>query len=760
MAASTGSLNGDLSSGSAGSSSTMPAGKPSGIEEKLSILYLYDSREGEDDQENDGDELFGRPLAWLGLSLDTLDVGAERAVPPQDMSSYRGIIAPCGAWDTSEFWTKWLGRQINSGIKVLIVSTIHDDGRYKPDPKLPERILLGDEVLNTVYEPLGFNLVSSMTATAAEDIIRIKQVDESVFGFEAPLPEKLYYSKVEKLSERVHSYLTLWWEGLPGTESELAAFSDKGGFIATEYMFGVDFKKDLRYWRINPFVFLNSVFDTGGLPRIEPNLISGQRTYFSHVDGDGFNSYSWYRTGQICGQVLLDEIYTNAAYGQLPVTLSVIGAEIDENTTHCLPITKMVVQKLYTLDNVEAATHAYAHPMDWRTRELCWPGIEISKSVYTYDVRRETVNTLAMVNNLAPSEKPATMILWSGNCNPDEEALRLIREGGYANMNGGDTRYDSKIPSITGIAPPSVRVGNEIRVNTGEANDYILTDEWVDFGGFSALIETFEKSSNPLLLPLNIYYHFYAGERKEALIALKKNLNWVLEHDVTPIWTSDYSKIIVASRKARLYRIPDGGFLIRQDGSIPTLRFDDDGSGKIKFPDLRRCKGVTGWCHLNEALYVYLDGSYEQSIFLSGSKPEEFALLKANRPVLALKRGAFKEGGDSIDSGFSFSSWGPPVGTFSFQGLPPSQTYGVCFTGKNGKRMAEINVFSNISGILDFSIPMSEVGTINVFPVSAFDFAYIKVANYFWTEGRFYLLALVLAVVTLVSIRRSAMRSR
>jgi len=60
-----------------------------------------------------------------------------------------------------------------------------------------------------------------------------------------------------------------------------------------------------------------------------------------------------------------------------------------------------------------------------------------------------------------------------------------------------------------------------------------------------------------------------------------------LANDVTPVWASDYSRIIIASRKARLFHLPKAGFFFKHDGSIPTLRSADE-EGK-KNPDLKRC---------------------------------------------------------------------------------------------------------------------------------------------------------------------------
>ena len=705
------------------------------------ILYLYSSTMGESDEENDGNEVFALPLAHLGMPLDTIDVTKNEPPSEEEMAKYRGIIAPTGSWISSSKWTSWMAREARGGERRIFIVAPQAPAETREEEREP----LSDAVLNSVYEPLGLHLVSSLTATLGEDIVRLKEKKEGWFDFEVELkPEDCkWYMKVEKISPEAQSILTLWWEDIPGSDAAAVTVTPRGGFAIEEYLIHVDYKRDIRQWIINPFKLFEAVFATKGLPRLEPNLINGGRSYFSHVDGDAFNSYSRMTEGRICGQVLYDEIYVNPAYGQLPVTLSVIGAEMDKGTTLCLAISNDVANKLFELPNVEVASHAYAHPMDWRTKVLAWPGLQLNGEEYTFDVRKETLGSLEIAQSLAPKGKKAKIILWSGNCNPEEDALKLVTDGGYMNMNGGDGRYDDKVPTITGLGPPSIRVGDYVRVQTGQANDYIFTEEWKDYGGFAKVIETFKRTAAPrLLMPINVYYHFYAGERQAALDALRKVLNWVLEEDTTPTWTSHFARSVIAIRGAKMRRLGVEGFAIEQDGSIPTVRFDET----QKYPDMEKSKGVIGWCHLNGALYVYLDGSKEQQVWLSSQKPSSFALLKANRPVTNLEK---------IEDRIQFKTWGPPVGKFKFQGLAGGKSYWGHFESGNALP-AETTFRSSSEGEAEFSIPLLGEGTIVIEEISDKQFMVVAVRRFWWSYGRFVCLILGSAFLAYLILRRSS----
>lgn len=714
--------------------------------ERRTVLYLYDGTGGETDDENDGDELWATPLSYLGLVLEKRDTRSTTPPSEAELADCRGFIAPVAAWSTSEEWCRFVASQRGTGRRLLILTSLAGT-----EPVTAGTVVLPDELLNQAYGACGLHVESRLDdGGLSAELVRVKARAPGWFGYEAPLADGdcVWYTKVEPLVPGVEPLLTLWWEGIPGSESALVAFTPSGGFAADDYLLKVAPDGELRQWRLDPVRFLERVFAVEGLPRPEINLVNGGRTYFSHVDGDGFNSYSEVREGQICAAVLHDEIYTHPAYGRLPVTLSVIAAEMDPGTTLCLDMSRAMASKLFALPNVEVAAHGYSHPMDWRTGELAWPDLPVNGTPIVFDPRRETLTALETATALAPPGKRAAIMLWTGNCNPDGSTLDLVTAAGYENMNGGDTRYDEKIPSLTGVAPPAVRVGSGVRIQTGAANDYIFTDDWVNFGGFAKVLTTFERSSSPrLILPVNVYYHFYAGEKVVALDALRRILAWCMRQDLTPVWTSDYCRMVRSLRSARFGRLAEGGFFVEQDGWLPTLRFD---GAEGRFPDESRCRGVLGYRHLQGSLYVYLDGGKRQEIVLGAAEPRGFGLIRSNRPLRSLTRD-----GD----GFSFRTWGPPRGSFAFRGLRPGLSYGVVLQGEHD-RPEETSFHVDGEGQGRFSVALTGPALVEVTPITGVQFVVIALRRFFWGPGRFVLLLLSCALLGGWLVTRSGRRIR
>src|SRR5262249_15590771 len=93
---------------------------------------------------------------------------------------------------------------------------------------------------------------------------------------------------------------------------------------------------------------------------------SGRRIYFSHIDGDGWNNVSriqaYHDKQAISAEVILRELI--APYPDLPVSVGVIGADIDERYGR-VEAAKRVARELFALPQVEVATHSYTHPYLW-----------------------------------------------------------------------------------------------------------------------------------------------------------------------------------------------------------------------------------------------------------------------------------------------------------------------------------------------------------------------------------------------------------
>src|SRR4029079_15926162 len=102
---------------------------------------------------------------------------------------------------------------------------------------------------------------------------------------------------------------------------------------------------------------------------------------------------------------------------------------------------------IFALPNVQPGSHTYSHPYPWSNLD---PEGEESPSAQNLelkpwanyagdiDVNREVRGSVEYMNRvLVPPSKQVEIMLWSGDCQPGAEALRLCRELHIENMNGG-----------------------------------------------------------------------------------------------------------------------------------------------------------------------------------------------------------------------------------------------------------------------------------------------------------------------------------
>ena len=294
-----------------------------------------------------------------------------------------------------------------------------------------------------------------------------------------------------------------------------------------------------------------------------------------------------------------------------------------------------LAREIYTLPHVEAGSHAFTHPLDWKKQLTAFEIKDYSqkrkksdKEDYAQDslypdaamitasreeyLRREIEGSVDYINeNLLPSEKKVKVYQWSGDCEPPGEAIALTDQIGVENINRGDSRFDRLVSSYTGIASLVRQVNSRIQVHTSNANENIYTNGWLrPFWGFKHVIETFRQTEIPdnpkfkprRLAPINIYYHFYIAERKVGLQSLKDVYDYVAKQPVIPIFTSDYIKGVKGFLSGEVFRLDDNGWAFKNYGLCRTVRFDD----KKKFPDLTRSRGVIGFNRWQDYLYVHL----------------------------------------------------------------------------------------------------------------------------------------------------------
>ena len=561
------------------------------------------------------------PLNWLGLMVEYHDVSG--GLPdPTIMSRYRGIVSWYQTDDIDDplRYLRWLGSEMRAGRRVVILGTLG---------ALRDRKSLATPNLEDVTEALGPSGLEFLGRwTANQRVIELRYKDPLVMEFERKFPPGLpYYQHVvsRRRDNRVH--LTLARRDVPNSESHMVVSGPWGGLALDDY---VRYQAPAPYgtqWWINPFAFLQEALGIADWPRADTTTSNGRRIFYCHIDGDGMRNRSEVRAGASSGQVVLEEILTRYP---LPFTASVVVAEVEPSLLGSEEFFALA-RTIFALPNVEAASHSYTHPLDWerRTRSFDLPQVP-------YSVETETAGSVRYIEErLLPPGKRVRVFQWSGSTNVNEEVLAALARLGLPNINGGDPIFDREWPSYASVAPLMRQVGRHWQTYTSGSNENLYTRLWTGpFYGFRYATETFQNTESPRRVsPINIYYHYYSGERIASLVALRQVHDWARGQPIAPIFTSEYLAIVEGFRTARIARGP-AGWRIWDHGALRTVRFDATKAAV----DLARSRGVLGFSHHQGSLYVHLAGSDEAFVVLTDRPAAVRYLVQASHRVTAWSR--------------------------------------------------------------------------------------------------------------------------
>lgn len=227
-------------------------------------------------------------------------------------------------------------------------------------------------------------------------------------------------------------------------------------------------------------------------------------------------------------------------------------------------------------------------------------------AVKPFDLDAEIRGANQTIQQVLPRGKKIKLLQWSGNTLPFERAIRAARDLGMNNINGGNTRFDAKFPSVAWVAPLGRTVGKEWQCYASASNENTYTSLWTEkFFGFKHLIHTIKNTESPRrLTAFNIYYHLYSGEKQASLNALKENLDYAKERSLAPVAASYYSAIAQGTVAAEIFKLSSGGWSIRNRGQLQTIRFDH---GTLLQVDMAASLGIVGQRHYQGSLYVALD---------------------------------------------------------------------------------------------------------------------------------------------------------
>ena len=562
------------------------------------------------------------PLNHLGYAVDYFD--AQHPLPEEiSADRYAGILTWfSGGLPESKgrAMARWLSARIEEGMTVGMLG----DFGFPVDAGNLAR--------------LGLKL-----GNANPTRLTIQQ-QHAMIGFEtAPLPDRTQLQPVQSSDNKITPLLTL--RDTAGASFIGGALTRWGGFLLDPFVLSDLPGSEQKRWVVDPFAFVQAALRLPAIPIPDVTTENGRRLYFSHIDGDGFPSLAEFPGSPPAPEVLLNEILEKY---RIPTAVSIIEAEISPQGLYPKMSAQLeaAAKRMFRLPHVEIASHSYSHPFLWnqearhgRFKDEVPDGEGYGLHIpgYQFNAEREITGSLNYIRNrLAPPDKPATIMLWTGDCAPGEEALSIVERNGLLNMNGGDTSITRSNPTLSDVGPLSIRKGGYLQIYAPITNENIYTNLWRGpFYGFEKVIETFEMTDQPRRLkPVDIYYHTYSASKPAGIKALHKVFGWAEKQPLHPVYPSDYIRKVQDFETFAIgRRLDDQQWIVRGDGELRTLRLPP----ALGQPDLSDADGVAGFRPGSEGQYLHMLGSNAR--FATSKSPRSLPrLFEANARISRWQR--------------------------------------------------------------------------------------------------------------------------
>lgn len=557
-------------------------------------------------------------LEWLGFELEYRSLLNE-GLPAEPLSpELHGLIIDGGLVVPADrqlaFWD-FVRRVVESGRKVFFCGAL---------PPVP------DAVRPWLEKELGLEGSFQHVELKESPQLDFDQVVGS--GFEIDSGRGLK----SLIDVRVTDEATRVWLGARGIDAggravrmDAAFSADWGGAIFRPFDASIDPLGRLRLF-LEPIRFGAMIFDKPAAPVPDTTTAQGTRVFYSHIDGDGFMNGSEVVPGQYSGEVIRDRILK--AY-PLPVTASFITGELMgqafEPKFGSMERIVEAAREIVALPHIEPASHTKSHPYYWSLKDRQASKYEFQSldlkggGAYTFGGREfgaEIVGSVDYINQTLFGGEPACeLLLWSGNCRPPPEALKVAGDAGILTMNGGDTLITSSAPFRSMIAPRSVAWRGQVQVFAANQNENVFNNAFNDglFGGYANVIESFQMTERPVRFkPVNVYYHFYSGDRPASFRDLKRVLDWVMGQELFPLTGTAYVRSVLAARTARIFQQEDGFRLIAEPG-LRTWRYPV----ALGYPDMERSRGVLGFNDVGDQRYLIREPGLPVDLVLRAEPP-------------------------------------------------------------------------------------------------------------------------------------------
>ncbi|MHB1606535.1 MAG: polysaccharide deacetylase family protein [Leptospirales bacterium] len=598
------------------------------------------------------------PLNFLGLKAEYRNLLTEPLPSDSDIQRFRAVILSLSSrvQDPASLW-KFMQSVQNAGKRLIILGDIPP---YRTSSGKPF-----DSAFQ-VLARMGFRRVGHWDRKN----LRYSTLRSSMIGFEVP-PPPLPSSFRPLMSIRSENTV---WIGVRsanylnrGIISPQVVTGPFGGIAVEPFITQESpLNPNKEGWIVNPFLFLETALDIRKTPRVDLTTLNGSRIFYSQVDGDGFETLSRYREGQMCAEVLYHEVFTRYS---LPFSASVIVSQIDPHYQGTKNRVKLA-RKIFALPNVEAASHTFSHPFYWNptAAQKAEGPVHIQVPGYHFNLDQEVRISLDWMNrNLLPPGKKVALYQWSGDGRPRRETLQKVWAYPILNMNGSDTQFDAETPSYLFVFPYYRKVGPYIQFFNSDANEYILTHDWKGpFFAYANILETFAHTESPRRVdPINVYFHFYIAQKEASLHSLEQVLDWVTRQQIAPLFSSEFVRVEEGYINTRIHQISDGsrsGWRFSRYGRDTTIRFDH-ASGL--YPDFKRSRGILGYRHQQGSLYLLLALRPSATLFLTSKRPSVPFLHSATGYLLFSRR---PHGRIS----FTYEGW-EPGNHLELSGFPPGK---------------------------------------------------------------------------------------
>lgn len=513
------------------------------------------------------------------------------------------------------------------------------------------------------------------------DIKRFKDYASLAPG-ETPInPSTAYdYYRVSPLPGRPDAKAHLSAAGDGTSECPLIATSNNGAILFIGKL--IDTDKDYnRRWMADPFKVSQLLFSGGKkFPVPDPCVQSGRRAAFIHIDGDGFNYRTEFNDARRSGEVIYEEIISRYRF---PTTASLIASEINPADFGSDDLEKAAAALLKE-SYVEPASHSWYHPFKWHLLKSGVPEryaedteetdqIQEMKLYNPGDRTRETslekeiIDSCRYITKLAGRE--CRVMCWTGMCNPTIDALRIADREGIYNINGGDTRFDDEFRLYSNLRPHYSPNGEFIRFNARYVNEFIMTQHWCPpYDNYKKVIEGFKNTFSPhLLTPINIYYHFYSGTRRDSLNAIKQVYDYAASQapsfmtasgwirrvrgfiDCSITRTQAPEKITVPASAAPYYGAGElkclGAYKFDDNGELDNFRWDHEG-----WPLVDPSRGVAGFNEINGSIYINTAAYKSGEILIVDRPPSGLYLRSLSAKTLSARNDPGAEGVYDIEA--------------------------------------------------------------------------------------------------------------